>query len=106
MPVDETSADRVGDEGEHNRNSCGFLLQSCDDGSRLSENHFRLQRDQLFRERLHLRASGRIAVFDMNISTLRPTQSFQFLLERFYVWIVKSDKHADMPHAVELLGSH
>src|SRR5262249_22449086 len=88
---------------KHNRDRMGLLLQCRGDGPRLSENHLRLQGDQFFGESLHLNASRRIPMINVNITALRPPKPFQFFVEHLYVRIIKGEEHADTPDAVRLL---
>src|SRR6516165_4552985 len=75
----------------------------------MCEDHVGLQRDQLFREHLHLRAGRRKAIVNTDIAAFRPSTLPEPLPEcreagpYFRIVLGKAHQHADPPHSVGLL---
>jgi hypothetical protein len=76
----------------------------------MSEDHIRLQRNQLFREHLKLIClTGRKASIDASIAILRPSELLETLPEsrdaRLHVQVVLggTHQHADTAHSLGLL---
>src|SRR6516165_10098503 len=75
----------------------------------MCEDHVGLQRDQLFREHLHLRAGRRKAIVNTDIAAFRPSTLLEPLPEcreagpYFRIVLGKAHQHADPPHSVGLL---
>src|SRR5262245_42112358 len=75
----------------------------------MCQDHLGLQRDQLFREHLHLRAGRRKAIVNTDIAAYRPSTLLEPLPECreagpcFRIVLGKAHQHADPPHLVGLL---
>src|SRR5262249_2844477 len=105
----EARADRVSDASEHDRDGAALPLQRGGDRRRICEDHVGLQRDQLFREHLRLRAYRRKAIVNTDIAAFRPSTLLEPLPEcreaglTFRVVLGEAHQHANPPHSVALL---
>jgi hypothetical protein len=107
--ADETRANRVGHVNEYDWDRAGLPVQCAGDLSGMCKQHIGPQVDQLFREGLRLRTSGRKTSLDVDITALRPSEPLQ-LLSKFHdarlgfrIVLGQAHQHPDAPHPLRLL---
>ena len=107
---DESAADGIGNDDEHDGDGFGFVLKGGGDPGGVSQQHIGLQCDQFIREGVHpIDIGGGIADDDLDVATLHPSQFAEGLLEcrqpRDVLRIVlgPAKQYADPPHRSALL---
>jgi hypothetical protein len=99
----ERRANRVGHVNEYNWDRAGLPVQCAGDLSGMCKQHIGPHVDQLFRERLRLRTSGRKTSLDVDITALRPSEPLE-LLSKFHdarlgfrIVLGQAHQHPDAP---------
>src|SRR6516165_1358343 len=109
--LDESKCDRIGDGGEHNRNTATLPLEYRDSYRTVGQDHICFQVHQFRRVGLHwpdTSARVRPPLVKLDIFSLDPAQSSYLLLEspnvRLCIGIAigKCHQYADTPHLLVL----
>jgi hypothetical protein len=107
--LDETGADRVDDDREHDRNGSRRLQQRCHGcGASRSQENVGCERNQFCRVSVNIAGSGPAGIYPQ-VAVLAPSQLTERLCERrepgLSLSIVRGDirEHADASHTLSLL---